>query len=229
MTTQGANVEAMRINGQPLIRPFWDYARIRKLYSQFARGSRLQFRPELRADRYLNVGCGFNTNNNMVNLDYVWHRGVDICWDVTKRLPWQDGTMKGVFTEHCLEHIPFDACAFAITEFRRILQPGASVRIVVPDGELYIDLYRKAKAGESIEFPYQAPREVTPMMCVNRIFQEFTHVFIYDADTLGLLLRRAGFVDIKRETYLHGRDATLLLDTKARAVESLYMEASVPV
>jgi predicted SAM-dependent methyltransferase len=221
-------VEAMRINGQPLIRPFWDYARVRKLYSQLARGSRFQFRPEIQADRYVNVGCGFNTDSHMVNLDYIWHRGVHICWDVTKALPWADGKMNGVFTEHCLEHIPLNACAYALTEFRRILKPGASVRIVVPDAECYINLYRRAKAGESVEFPYHQPHEVTPMMSVNRIFQEFDHVFIYDEDTMGLLLKRAGFVNIKRETYMNGRDPKLLLDTKARSVESLYMEGTVP-
>ena len=65
-------------------------------------------------------------------------------------------------------------------------------------------------------------------MCVNRIFREFTHIFIYDEETMSLLLRRAGFVTIRRESYMKGRDSKLLLDTEARAVESLYLEASVP-
>ena len=41
-------------------------------------------------------------------------------------------------------------------------------------------------------------------------------------------LQQAGFVDIKRASFMKGRDPKLLLDTEARAVESLYMEASKP-
>jgi hypothetical protein len=39
----------MLINGQPLFRPsIWNYARVRKLYSAFVRGSLYQFqRPEV--------------------------------------------------------------------------------------------------------------------------------------------------------------------------------------
>ena len=42
----------------------------------------------------------------------------------------------------------------------RVLKPGASIRIVVPDGEFYIALYNKARAGEKIKFPYQSEREI---------------------------------------------------------------------
>jgi predicted SAM-dependent methyltransferase len=220
----------MLINGQPLFRPsIWDYARVRKLYSTFVRGSLWQFqRAEVRAKDYLNVGCGPNTNNDLANLDYNWYPGVHVCWDITKPLPWGDQTLKGIYSEHCLEHITFADCLFAVKQFFRVLKPGGAVRIVVPDGELYIDLYNKARTGEKIEFPYPSEEEVTPMMSVNRIFQEFTHVFIYDEATMRLVMQQAGFVDIKRVSFMKGRDPKLLIDTEARAVESLYMEASKP-
>jgi hypothetical protein len=75
----------MLINGQPLFRPsIWDYARVRKLYSAFVRGSLWQFRrAEVQAKDYLNVGCGPNTNNDLANLDYNWYPGVHVCWDIT--------------------------------------------------------------------------------------------------------------------------------------------------
>jgi hypothetical protein len=69
---------------------------------------------------------------------------------------------------------------------------------------------------------------MTPMMSVNRIFQEFTHMFIYDEATMRLVMQQAGFVDIKRSSFMKGRDPKLLLDSEVRAVESLYMEASKP-
>jgi len=220
----------MLINNQPLFRPsIWDYAKVRKLYSFFVRGRRFQFlRPKVQSGEYVNIGCGPNTNNELVCVDYHWYRGVDLCWDITKPLPWKDATLKGIFSEHCLEHITFADCAFVLKACRRMLMPGGTIRIVVPDGELYLDLYRRVRTGENVRFPYQTPAEVTAIMCVNRIFREFTHIFIYDEETMSLMLSRAGFVNIRRESYMKGRDAKLLLDTEMRAVESLYIEASVP-
>ena len=49
--------------------------------------------------------------------------------------------------------------------------------------------------------------------------------YLYDAVTLEQLLRKAGFEDVRRESFMQGRDATLLIDQADRAVESLYMEA----
>jgi len=221
-------IESLTINNQPLFRPIWDYKRFRELYSGFLRGRHFQFNAAVQAKDYLQVGCGPQPFTDMANLDYIWQRGVDVCWDVTKPLPWADRSLQGIFTEHCLEHISREGCAFALKEFRRILKPGAALRIVVPDGELYLDLYQKAKNGEKVEFPYQTADETTPIVSVNRIFREFTHIFIYDEETLRFMLERAGFVNIKRETFMRGRDAKLLRDTQARAVESLYIEASVP-
>jgi hypothetical protein len=85
-------------------------------------------------------------------------------------------------------------------QFFRVLKPGASIRIVVPDGEFYIPLYNKARAGEKIKFLSQRGK-----LSVNRIFQEFTHAFIYDE----AMMQQAGFVDIKRASFMRGRDPKL--------------------
>jgi hypothetical protein len=52
------------------------------------------------------------------------------------------------------------------------------------------------------------------------------HVFIYDETTMRLVMQQAGFVDIKRASFMKGRDPNLLLDTEVRSVESLYMVSS---
>src|SRR5690349_8227807 len=99
----------LTINNQPLFRPsIWDYKQVRRLRSAMVRG-RQSVSAELERKEYLNLGCGPNTNHaHMANLDYNWYRGVDICWDITTTLPWKDASLKGIFTEHCLEHITFD-------------------------------------------------------------------------------------------------------------------------
>jgi predicted SAM-dependent methyltransferase len=187
--------------------------------------------------RYLNVGCGKNTHPSFINLDFWWHPGVDLCWDVTKGIPLARNSITGIFTEHCLEHLTFSECVTLMKEFYKILEPYGVVRIVVPDGELYLDLYQKAKRGLSVSFPYidevgardfdeDSKYGFTPMMAVNRIFREYGHLFIYDQMTLENLLKNTGFREIQRVQFIKGRKKELLIDSELRKPQSLYIEGS---
>lgn len=193
------------------------------------RGKRLQFLGALRRKRYLNAGCGPNVRSEFLNLDYVWRRGVDLCWDLTKPLPLPDASLDGVYSEHCLEHLPFEGAVFALKEFKRVLRPGGTARIVVPDAEIFIDLYQRHAAGEKVQFPYAEdppPPGFTPLVAVNRVFRSHGHQFAYDAATMSETLKRAGFRETRKASFMKGSDPTLLIDSESRALESLYMEAT---
>lgn len=217
-----------------LRRPLTSYAKIQRVI-----GSTIRNRPwfisknQIHSKEYLNVGCGPNTHAHFINLDYGWHPGIDICWDITKGLPLQSSAVKGLFTEHCLEHLPFDAIDYVLAECYRVIKPAGSLRIVVPDGELYLTRYTDIVRGQpSDTLPYaESDRDsgiYSPIVSVNRVFRAHGHLFIYDFDTLRQLLEKHGFIDIRKERYKSGRDPHLLVDTESRAVESLYVEASVP-
>lgn len=178
---------------------------------------------------YLNVGCGENVRHDFINLDYQWRPNIQLCWDITKGLPLPDNSIKGIFSEHCLEHIAYFQCCRVLKEFYRILRPGGVVRIIVPDAELYLDLYQKGKQGESVEFPNLNQQDLqnrfTPMMVVNSVFRDHGHLFAYDARTLEVMLSKVGFDDIREESFMNGRDNNLLIDSRKRAAESLCIEA----
>jgi predicted SAM-dependent methyltransferase len=208
-------------------RPLTSYTRVQTAYARAIRGRRFHIsRGALRGKGYLNIGCGPYPAPGFINLDYSWSPGIDICWDITRGLPLDDASLRGVFTEHCVEHIPFEACRLVLRECARVLGPGGTLRIAVPDAELYLDLYQRAKAGEEVSFPYQRAGDVTPLVSVNRVFRDHGHLFAYDEQTLGALLREVGFVDVRRVGFREGRDPTLLIDRDERRVESLYMEGS---
>jgi predicted SAM-dependent methyltransferase len=211
-------------------RPLQSYSKIQNLYSRIIRGRKFQLK-KLKNDPkcYLNAGCGENINQNFINLDRHWHPEIQLCWDITKRLPIQTNSMKGVFSEHCLEHIFYSECCNVLKEFYRILRPGGVVRIVVPDAELYLDLYQKDKQGEPVKFPYVKDHDLqngfTPMMAINRVFRDHGHRFAYDARTLEVMLKKAEFDEIRKESFMKGRDGRLLIDSVKRKSESLYIEA----
>ena len=175
---------------------------------------------------YLDVGCGpFVNQKDFVNLDYEWRPGVQVCWDIVRRkYPFPSNRFRGIYTEHCLEHIPLDSLDNNLAEFYRMLMPGGRIRIVVPDGELYFDIYQRQKLGSAEKMPYQEAY-ISPMARINGLFRNHGHQFIYDFETMRLLLERNGFKNVEKMSFQQGHDPRLIKDTASRSEESLYVEA----
>lgn len=213
------------------------YAKVQALVGRLIRNRRFQLgRDRVRRLKFLDLGCGPNLHDHLINLDYLWRPGVDVCWNILGGLPFPDGSLQGVYSEHCLEHFPPAAARRLLREARRVLAPGGTIRIVVPDGELYLLTYaRQLAGGASPKFPYEdAERQDplwTPMTSVNRIFYQDRespagHRTIFDFALLAAFLRDSGFGRIERCSFGRGRQPALLADTPDRQVESLYVEAS---
>ena len=198
------------------------YSKVRSAIGPLVRGWPLKRRP--RPGAYLNVGCGPHARREFFNIDYDFHDGVDLFHDLRKPLPMGEGLAEGLFSEHCLEHLTFEDARFAVYEFYRVLRPGGTLRVSVPDGEGYMSRYMAREAQ-----PYAASDGMalgyTPMMSVNRIFYGSGHRFIYDFETLALLLTASGFKEVARVEFRKGRDPALLIDQEGRRAESLYVEA----
>lgn len=125
----------LRLNRHPL-----SYAKVQRVVSAMVRNRRA-FADIKQSAIYLDIGCGTNTHTDFCNLDYGWHPGIDVCWDITRGLPFPDHYVRGVFTEHCLEHFSLNTGLAILGEIHRIMRPRAVLRIVVPDGELYLRSY----------------------------------------------------------------------------------------
>ena len=211
-----------------------DYARVRRAIGRLRRNDPAQFDAlEARGSRILNLGCGGNPVPGHFNVDFEWLPGVDACWDLGRPLPIADASVDGVFTEHCLEHLPREGAARLLVQCRRILRPGRALRIVVPDAELYARLYADWRAGSDVRLPYAAAgsREsgFTPLMALNRVFRDHGHLYAYDYELLRDMLAAAGFAQVSKARFREGIAAYLLADSPDRAPESLYVEAVAPV
>jgi predicted SAM-dependent methyltransferase len=174
-------------------RSLTNFSKVQALISKLIRNSKFQLRKSQDDKKYLDVGCGKNIHKNFVNMDYSWSPGIDLCWDITvAKYPFNDNRFDGIYTEHCLEHISIEKCKENINEFYRMLKPGGTLRIIVPDGEIYLDIYQKKKLGQKIQMPYEEGY-ISPMARINGIFRNHGHLFIYDFETIKLLLKQSGF------------------------------------
>lgn len=202
------------------------YSKVRAVAGPLFRAWPRRQTPE--AGAYLNVGAGPHGRDGFFNIDYDYHPGIQMFWDLSNPLPIRSDMIGGIFTEHCLEHLPFETGKAVLKDFCRILMPGRTVRISVPDGEIFIRSYAEGRPMPFAAHETRDDPDWTPMQSINRTFYGHGHRFIYDFATMRRCLAEAGFENIRKEEFGSGRDQKLLIDQESRRVESLYVEASKP-
>jgi predicted SAM-dependent methyltransferase len=57
--------------------------------------------------------------------------------DLTKRLPFEDGSVDAVYSSHFFEHIYYSDAEAILEECHRVLKPGGVLRLALPDGEAW--------------------------------------------------------------------------------------------
>ena len=200
----------------------------------FAKGAHRKYRGK--KGLLVNIGPGPNAKQGWVNLDIAKKGGVNCVYDCRKSLPFEDNSVKGIFMEHCLEHIDYtEEVPHFISEVYRVLEPGGVIRIIVPDMEKYLRAYCEADweqlkdirpLNDALEDHWFKCRYRTKMELINMLFRQgFEHKYGYDFETLSFVLKKYGFDEVIHQTYGKSKMPELNLDQEQRASESLYIEA----
>ncbi|OAI49809.1 hypothetical protein AYO43_00070 [Nitrospira sp. SCGC AG-212-E16] len=151
----------------------------------------------------LHLGCGNALLTGWINMDCYPPREVPgteiLMLDMRRRWPLADGSAAALFSEHFLEHLPFETVReHILKEIRRILEPGGRVRIGIPNGEYFIEQYMAAKRGTTDPLYEQARQGKSPMTMLNEIAHGYGHYFAYDFETMQHILKEAGFIEISQ-------------------------------
>lgn len=64
-------------------------------------------RVNLQKDCRVNIGCGGNPTRGWTNLDVISHPDVYF-WDCRSGLPFADGTVTAIYSEHFFEHLDLE-------------------------------------------------------------------------------------------------------------------------
>jgi predicted SAM-dependent methyltransferase len=206
----------------------------------------------------INVGCGYVTHPEWNNLDFstyarLAHRPlfsamlrrlrilsndryehlceIDrdvILWDLRRGIPFPDRTFDAVYHSHFLEHIPREAAAGFLAECHRVLKPGGTLRIAVPDLHRILTSYvasidRIAAGDESgwkeydetlnelfdqmvRKTPFAMAQQPRVVQWIERAVRGSahrageTHQWMYDQYSLGRLLQSTGYHDVQRQS-----------------------------
>jgi predicted SAM-dependent methyltransferase len=179
----------------------------------------------------LHLGAADASLPGWVNVDR-WP--ADLSMDLRWGLPFAEGAAAAVYLCHVLEHFYYPGEALAVLEdIRRVLAPGGTARIVVPDIgrslRAYVGKDRRFFAARRAHWPWwpkaasrleqvlgYAGAGVGPASGVDG------HRFGYDFETLRQLLRRAGFTRIVRSRYMGSRIPGLRVDDASHVSGARY-------
>lgn len=183
----------------------------------------------------LQVGCGTNLLPGWINTDFIPRKGV-IHLDIARRLPFPTGRLRYVFSEHLIEHIPFESGMNLLREIHRVLAPDGKVRIATPDFAFLVQLYQNPDA-EYVEWAARwSSIPPTPLHTINNFVRNWGHKFIWDFPTLKHAFESVGFVDVIRCSVGQSDDPVLrgiewhgkVISDKWNELETFVAEARKP-
>jgi predicted SAM-dependent methyltransferase len=210
----------------------------------------------------INLGSGLNTARGWVNVDKSFgpwltrhpfiKRGLrrmtllsedqfEARWpaevlhlNVTKGLPWPDGSVEAIYSSHMLEHLDQAKAQQLLQECHRVLTTGGIIRIVVPDLlRIAMSYMRDKERGHAVAAnQFLNELYLTPEFKGSRLHAvamrklHAPHRWMYDYESMAELLLSLGFTDIVREEYREGTCPDLgSLETRP---DSLFVEARKP-
>lgn len=149
----------------------------------------------------LNIGCGEYRMRapGWVNVD----ESHDSAADLVKRvppLPWASESVSEIYAGHFFEHLePADAQEF-LAECLRVLVPGGTLGLMVPDTREVMRRYVLDEPAP-MEFPAGVQHDLRDLdeCCAALLFstlQPSRHQWAYDKFTLTRALLRAGFTEV---------------------------------
>ncbi len=170
---------------------------------------------------YLNIGCGKIKLTDFVNIDK--ELGGDLQCDVTKGLPYKDGSVDGIYSEHFIEHLTQKNIVAFLRECRRVLKPGGRVRIATPDLDELIRQYIENDWGQPWLKQYGYEWIRTRAEYLNISLRDWGHAWVMDQEELSRLAASAGFESIKRCSLNESTDMHLV-NLETRNESTLIME-----
>jgi len=154
--------------------------------------------------RKLQIGAHICVMHGWLNTDLYPQSIRSVTLDATKKFPFPSASFDYVFSEHQLEHIPYEDAVIMLRECHRILRPGGKIRIALPSLDRILQLFAASKTDlqdrylqHASNLCYPGVQNPNPCFVINAAFMNWGHRFIYDQTTLRNTLEKTGFTQVK--------------------------------
>ena len=143
----------------------------------------------------------------------------DVFWDLRNGIPFPDKSVKKIYSSHLFEHLTFNEGQLLLDECMRVLAPGGTFSICVPNARLYIEAYFKPDSIDKNKFFDHKPayNNTSNIDAINYMaYMDGHHKYMFDEENLIQILKIKGFKNVKPRNY----DPEL--DRLERDFESIY-------
>jgi len=175
----------------------------------------------------LNWGCGAHVAPGWINSDVKDEPGVDLVADIRAGLPLESDSIDYAVSIHALPEFAYPDLVPALEELRRVLKPGGTLRLALPDLRRGIDAYL---AGDEDYFQVgsQDASTLGGKFIVQMLWYGYSRS-LFTADFAQELLEKAGFVDLRECAYrVTASGIPEIVELDNREEESLFVEGRAP-
>jgi SAM-dependent methyltransferase len=171
----------------------------------------------------LNWGCGDAGEPGWINSDLKTGPRIDITSDIREGLPVANDTFDYIVSVHALPMISYPDLVPVLEELRRVLRPGGTLRLVLPDLNKGIDAYLQGNESHFV-VPDSEVTSIGGKFVVHMLWYGWS-VTMFTPDFAFELLTKAGYRCVEhcepRQTRSSYSD---IVDLDNRESESLYIE-----
>lgn len=165
--------------------------------------------------RKLQIGAGTNNLADWLNTDIEPTDG-QAYLDASVPFPLPDSSFRYVFSEHVVEHIPYEKAEVLFKECYRVLAPGGRIRIATPNVTKLMALFAEHPSAEVTEYirrkiaAHHWPNSPDPATYIlNMEMRAWGHQFVYSPTMLRAALTQAGFENVTEFQAGKGEDPAL--------------------
>jgi ubiquinone/menaquinone biosynthesis C-methylase UbiE len=179
-------------------------------------------------EKRLHWGCGPITPYGWVNSDIHPWPGVDVVADVLKGLPFPHDSFDIIVSIHVLPEIPYCDLDATLQELFRILKPGGTLRLSLPDLEKAVTAWKTKDIDYFFLIGDDKIRSLSGKMIVQLLWYGVSRC-LFTFEFMEEMLARNGFTNIQRCSFRQTQSHHLVItDLDDREVESFFVEASKP-
>lgn len=136
----------------------------------------------------LHLGCGRRHIPGYVHVDVLDYPHVDLRHAVDALPMVAEGSAEVVYACHVLEHFHRREVPRVLREWARVLAPGGTLRVAVPDWEAIVDVYARTRDLAAVVGPLFGRGD----------YLYNVHYNVFDFATLRAALEGAGLRDVRR-------------------------------
>ena len=150
---------------------------------------------------YLHLGCGKINHPAFINVDGIPDSHIHYVRKIDDLSPFKDDSIDLIYASHCLEHFSHRKVLSVLTEWRRVLKVGGTLRLSVPDFDTLVSMYQ------------DLDNDLTPIMqalCGGQDYKYNFHYTAFNKSYMLMLLQQAGYENIRE--WRPGTDELTSLD-----------------